>query len=169
MAFKKRAAAFALVSALAFSGSTCKTRQTNSNRPGTTGASQKSARWVAQYRSPASLKYSGANLAVFYYTGISVVSPSVVFVCGDVPRTEDERVAVILRTTDGGQHWVETPIVLPRIQIPILNSIHFISPDTGWAVGADSGGDGIVIRTMDGGASFQNLTSWENKIADQET
>jgi len=38
--------------------------------------------------------------------------------------------------------------------IPSLNSIHFISPDVGWAVGVDSGSDGVVVKTTDGGLSW---------------
>lgn len=156
MEFSLRTTAFLLASILALGGSSCKTPQTNGNRQVGTRATPKPAKWVAQYRSPASLSYSGVNLSVFFYSGISVVSPSVVFVCGDTPNLKgaDERVGVILRTTDGGQHWTDTPIELPGILIPTLNSIHFISPDVGWAVGVDSGKDGVILKTTDGGSSW---------------
>jgi photosystem II stability/assembly factor-like uncharacterized protein len=97
------------------------------------------------------------NLAVFYYSGISVVSPTTVFICGDTPnpKSGDERTAVILRTTDGGQQWTDTPVELPGILIPTLNAIHFISPVVGWAVGVDSGEDGVVLKTTDGGVSWR--------------
>src|SRR5262249_55805194 len=116
----------------------------------------KPGRWVAQYRSPESSKYKELNLNVFSYSGISVVSRDVVFACGDIPRskTTEERTGVILRTTDGGQSWTEKLIELPGFQIPTLNAIHFISPDVGWAVGADSGQTGIIIGTTDGGSSW---------------
>ena len=122
-----------------FGCSGCRTDTKSGNNQNSGGATARPGRWVAQYRSPASLNYSGANLAVFYYSGISVVSPSVVFVCGDVPKAGEERVGIVVRTTDGGEHWTEVPIELPRIQIPTLNSIHFISPEVGWTVGVDSG------------------------------
>ncbi|MEK6322970.1 MAG: YCF48-related protein [Acidobacteriota bacterium] len=156
MEFNKRAVAIAFVSLIALGALGCKGSQNNSNQPSVPGAAAKPGKWVAQYRSPASLSYSGMNLAVFYYSGISVVSANIVFVCGDTPnpKSTDERIAVILRTTDGGQHWTDTPIELPRIQIPTLNSIHFISPDVGWAVGVDSGADGVVLKTTDGGSSW---------------
>lgn len=156
MEFNKRAVAIAFVSLIALGALGCKGSQNNSNQPSVPGAAAKPGKWVAQYRSPASLSYSGMNLAVFYYSGISVVSPNIVFVCGDTPnpKSSDERIAVILRTTDGGQHWTDTPIELPRIQIPTLNAIHFISPDVGWAVGVDSGADGVVLKTTDGGSSW---------------
>jgi photosystem II stability/assembly factor-like uncharacterized protein len=156
MEFKLRTTAFLLASILALGASSCKTPQTNGNRKGVTGATPKPAKWVAQYRSPASFSYSGVNLSVFFYSGISVVSPRVVFVCGDTPNPKggDERVGVILRTIDGGQHWTDTPVELPGVHIPILNAIHFISPDVGWAVGVDSGEDGVVLKTTDGGSSW---------------
>lgn len=156
MEFNKRAVTLLLASVIALGTSGCKTPQSNSNRQGAAAVTAKRGRWIAQYRSPASLSYSGVNLAVFYYSGISVVSPNVVFVCGDTPNLKggDERVGVILKTTDGGQHWTETPIEPPGMLIPSLNSIHFISPDVGWAVGADSGADGIVLKTTDGGSSW---------------
>jgi photosystem II stability/assembly factor-like uncharacterized protein len=156
MEFNLRTTAFLLASILALGASSCKTPQTNSNRQGVTGATPKPAKWVAQYRSPASLNYSGVNIAVFFYSGISVVSASVVFVCGDTPNPKgaDERVGVILRTTDGGQHWTDTPVELPGVHIPTLNAIHFISADVGWAVGVDSGEDGVVLKTTDGGSSW---------------
>ena len=156
MESSKRAVPIAFVSLILLGALACKGSQNNSNQPGVAVATAKPGKWIAQYRSPASLSYSGMNLAVFYYSGISVVSPNVVFVCGDTPspRAGDERVAVILRTTDGGQHWTDTPLELPRIQIPTLNSIHFISADVGWAVGVDSAEDGVVLKTTDGGSSW---------------
>jgi len=156
MESRTRVVAIAFFSLISLGAAACKSSQNNSNQSNPPIAVAKPGKWVAQYRSPASLSYSGMNLAVFYYSGISVVSPNVVFVCGDTPnpRAGDERVAVILRTTDGGQHWTDTPVELPRIQIPTLNDIHFISPDVGWAVGVDSGQDGIVLKTTDGGSSW---------------
>ncbi|HLF84892.1 MAG TPA: YCF48-related protein [Blastocatellia bacterium] len=169
MEFNKRSTAFLLASTLALGAASCKTPQTNGNRQGAIGATSKPAKWVAQYRSPASLNYSGVNLSVFFYSGISVVSQSVVFVCGDTPNPKggDERAGVILRTTDGGQHWTDTPIDLPGILIPTLNSIHFISPDVGWAVGVDSGEDGVVLKTTDAGSSWAvtRLTQKQTPIA----
>jgi photosystem II stability/assembly factor-like uncharacterized protein len=155
MEFNLRTTACVLALMLAFAASSCKDPQPNDNRQGTTAAS-KPAKWVAQYRAPASLGYSGVNLSVFFYSAISVVSSDVVFVCGDTPnpKSGEERVGVIVRTTDGGQHWTDTPIERPGILIPTLNSIHFISPEVGWAVGVDSGEDGVIIKTTDGGSSW---------------
>ena len=169
MEFKLRTIAFILTSILALGTSSCKTAQNNGNQKSGTAASAKPGRWVAQYRSPASLSYSGVNLSVFFYSGISVVSPNVVFVCGDTPHPKggDERVGVIVRTTDAGQTWIDTPIEFPGVIIPTLNSVHFISPEVGWAVGVDSGEDGVVIKTTDGGASwaFTRLTQKQVPIS----
>ena len=169
MEFKLRTIAFILASTLALGTSSCKTAQNNGNQKISTAASAKPGRWVAQYRSPASLSYSGVNLSVFFYSGISVVSPNVVFVCGDTPHPKggDERVGVIVRTTDGGQTWIDTPIEFPGVIIPTLNSVHFISPEVGWAVGVDSGEDGVVIKTTNGGASwaFTRLTQKQVPIS----
>lgn len=156
MEFNKRAVAFAFVSFIALGAFGCKGSTSNSNQAQIArGAAAKPGKWVAQYRAPASLSYSDMNLAVFYYSGISVVSPNVVFICGDTPNAKgDERLGVIVRTTDGGQNWTDTPIDIPKMHIPTLNAIHFISPDVGWAVGVDSGEDGVVLKTTDGGLSW---------------
>lgn len=157
MEFYLRILAFILASILAIGPSGCsKAPNNNSKGQGATDAARKPGKWIAQYRPPASLSYSGPNLSVFFYSGISVVSPDVVFVCGDTPnpKGDDSRVGVIVRTTDGGQSWNDTTIQLPGILIPTLNSVHFISPEVGWAVGVDSGEDGVVIKTTDGGGSW---------------
>lgn len=156
MKLTKHAAALALISFIAAAGMSCKSSPKNTNQKPSNESATKPGRWVAQYRSPASLKYTGANLAVFYYSGISIVSPNVVFVCGDTPSPGpvDERVGVIIKTTDGGQSWSEKPVQIPGMLIAAVNSIHFVSPDTGWAVGADSAQDGIVLKTTDGGSSW---------------
>jgi photosystem II stability/assembly factor-like uncharacterized protein len=155
MKFYPRITAIVLALTLGLGASSCNTPKTNSNKKGPTPTA-KPGKWVAQYRSPASLSYSGVNLSVFFYSAISVVSPSVVFVCGDTPdaRGGDERIGVVLRTTDGGQNWIDAPIDVPGIHIKALNSIHFINPEVGWSVGVDSGDDGVVLKTTDGGSSW---------------
>src|SRR6185295_8566767 len=109
---------FAII--IVIGASSCSTKQSNSNKQGSSETPAKPGKWVAQYRSPASLSYSGVNLSVFYYSGISVVSRDVVFVCGDKPNPKggDDRVGVIVRTTDGGQNWTETLIEPPGMLIP---------------------------------------------------
>jgi photosystem II stability/assembly factor-like uncharacterized protein len=117
----------------------------------------KMAKWVAQYRSPASAAYSGTALSLFFYSSISVVSDKVVFVGGDMPVGApggEDRVAVVLKTTDGGEQWSETPITAPGMQIPTLNAIHFVDSETGWAVGVDSTGGGVLLATTTGAATW---------------
>ena len=132
----------------------CKNPPQNANQKG--AGAGKSAHWIAQYRSPLSAKFAGTNLAAFSYSSISVVSPSVVFVAGDMPdpKNMDERIAVILRTTDGGATWTEQTIEQPNIRIPTLNSICFANASAGWAVGIDSARLPIMLKTRDGGATW---------------
>jgi len=138
--------------------------QANSNQQAT--AQQKTGKWVAQFRSPESRDVSGTNLATYSYASISVVSPSAVFVAGDMPDSKNSasRVGVIVSTTDGGSNWKETVIRQPGLEIPTLNGIHFVDQNTGWAVGADSRGNGVALKTVDGG------TTWANqKLAFKQT
>ncbi len=155
----------------------CGGTQQNSNQQGAKGGGQKLARWVAQYRSPASLKQQDVNLGFFYYSSISVVSPSLVFVAGDVPgpKGDEDRVNVILRTTDGGQSWAEKTVEQPGIVIPRLNSIYFVSPEVGWAVGVDVAQNGLLLKTTDAGENWVVSRIGVNQIpmtiffADSET
>ena len=156
MKLRNRVSLLLLTVLVALGGLSCNSKQSNTNKKSTSEIPAKPGKWIAQYRSPASLSYSGYNLGVFYYNGISVVSPDVVFVCGDMPNPKggEERLGVILRTTDGGKNWIETPIEKPGILITSLNSLHFIDSNVGWVVGADSGNDGILLKTTDGGSSW---------------
>jgi photosystem II stability/assembly factor-like uncharacterized protein len=122
------------------------------------GGGSKQARWVAQYRTPlsSSSKYAGTSLAFFSYNSISVVSADVVFVAADMPnpKNERERIAVMVRTTDGGNSWTELPIEQADIKITTLNAVSFVSQTLGWAAGANSRGAGVVAKTTDGGQSW---------------
>lgn len=53
-----------------------------------------------------------------------------------------------LRSTDGGQSWVETPVPGSRL----IQALHFVSNETGFAVG-----NGAILRTTDGGASWEEV------------
>ncbi|HLG15185.1 MAG TPA: YCF48-related protein [Blastocatellia bacterium] len=147
----RRVAFVVMLSLLAAAAFSCKNPQQNANQGGV-----RAGHWIAQYRSPSSARFAGTNLATFSYSSISVVSPTVVFVVGDMPdpKNLDERVAVVLRTTDGGTTWTERTIEQPNIRIPTLNSVSFANPNTGWAVGADSARLPIMLKTTDGGASW---------------
>ena len=134
--------------------SSCKETQ-NSNNQNANQAARKSARWVAQYSLPAA-DVNNAILLAPFYTSISVISPSVVFVAGDMnnPKNVDVRMGVVVRTTDGGVSWAHLPIEQAGFRVEGLNSIHFIDKDHGWVAGLDATGAGIVLRTTDGGASW---------------
>ncbi|HXG68124.1 MAG TPA: YCF48-related protein [Blastocatellia bacterium] len=137
----------------------CKPSAQNSNQANTSGPPKpvKVGKWVNQFRSPASLPYSGTHLALFSYSSISVVSPEVVFVAGDVPnvpKNENERIGVVVRTTDGGKTWTEFFIKQPGMKITTLNGVHFVNPNLGWVVGIDSKGGGVVLKTTDAGANW---------------
>jgi photosystem II stability/assembly factor-like uncharacterized protein len=158
MQINKPVIALALVLLTMLAAPGCKDAQQNSNQqnsnqpalPTVTG------KWVAQYRSPASKSLTGTALATFWYSSISVVSPEVVFVAGEVPDLKDldRRFGVVIRTTDGGQNWKEILIKAPGMEISRLNSISFISPTTGWVVGLDSNEAPIVGKTTDAGETW---------------
>jgi photosystem II stability/assembly factor-like uncharacterized protein len=157
MQTRSRVARLTIVLLVALPGFSCNAFQKNSNQRNASANPTKLARWVAQYRSPYSAGYEGNDLSEnFFYSSISVVSPSIVFVAGDMlnPKTHDGRVGVIVRTTDGGQTWAETVLEQPNVQVSALNSVHFINSDVGWAVGADSGRLAIMFKTTDSGRSW---------------
>ena len=156
MQINKRVTLLVLILFVALVAVNCKSGQENAN-----AAKPKLARWVAQYRSPELAKYTGTHMAEIFYSSISVVSPSVVFVAGDMPNPKlgGERIGVIVRTTDGGQSWAETPLEHPEAHITVMNAIHFINPNEGWAVGAERDPEvtliqSYVLKTSDGGASW---------------
>ena len=67
--------------------------------------------------------------------------------------------AKIIHTTDGGNTWVEqpNPYTFPN---PILYSIYFANPDTGWAFGGDHGNyptftnHRVILYTTNGGNTW---------------
>ena len=73
----------------------------------------------------------------------------------------------LLATTDGGAHWTALPE-----PCPVVRSVHFISPSTGFAVagGKDDGGynpampddGGVVLTTSDAGRTWQPLAAPAN-------
>ncbi len=148
--------ALAALVALALGFSNCKNATQNSNQQQTSPPASK-ARWVAKFRSPSSQNITGVNLSVFSYSSISMVSPSVIFATGDMPhptKKGDNRVGVVVRTTDGGDSWKEFLIEHSGTSIPVLNAVHFVSPTVGWIAGADAGQSGVVLKTTDGGESW---------------
>ena len=165
MQIVKRVLLLTFVSFAALASLSCKGNQPNANQQNTNAGQARAGRWVAQYRSPDSKAYTGTNLsAAFFYSAISVLSKDVVFVAGDVvnPKTQQGRLGVVVRTSDGGQTWTERVIEQPGAEIGSLNSIHFVSPEIGWVVGAsperdDDTRDGLVLKTTDGGDTWTLL------------
>ena len=74
----------------------------------------------------------------------------------------------IYKTSDGGENWVN---VSPNIEDGIFSSLWFQNPDTGVVVGSygnyDGNGRGIIIKTNDGGTTWdQNIVNEFNNITD---
>ncbi len=64
--------------------------------------------------------------------------------------------AIILSTQDGGETWVSTEIKNASGQ---LNDVFFVDQNAGWAVGRN-----LVLKTLDGGQSWQRLEALNNGI-----
>lgn len=150
----KRVALLLLLLALIFTASTCnKTATQNNNQQNVNQPPMKAGKWIPQWRSPAA-RAEGAYLPAFTYTCLAVLSPSVVYVAGDIPKGENSRVGIFTRTTDGGATWTEAELTRPDMNIIRINAMSFVSQTTGWLVGFNSKNEGIVLKTIDGGATW---------------
>jgi photosystem II stability/assembly factor-like uncharacterized protein len=141
----------------AFTASSCKTGKSgnpNSNQQVNNPPPAQVGKWEAQWRSPAAKDVIGPYLSLYSYTCIFAVSTNVVFAAGDVP-IGDKRVAIFVRTSDGGQNWAETRIERPDVNITRINALHFINENTGWLAGLTAKQEPIVLKTTDAG------TNWE--------
>ncbi len=160
MQTKSRVIRLTTVLLIALFSFSCNLFQKNTNQRNANTSAPKSARWVAQYRSPLSEGYTGNALPEnFFYSAISVISSSIVYVAGDMrnPKTKDGRVGVIVQTTDGGQNWTETILEQPNMMVDALNAVHFINAEEGWTIGIDSAQLGIMFKTSDGGHNWEFL------------
>ncbi|MGA9770952.1 MAG: YCF48-related protein [Blastocatellia bacterium] len=158
MQIRSRVISLTIVLLLALFSFSCGLFQKNTNQRNANTSAPKPARWIAQYRSPLSSGYTGNSLPEnFFYSSLSVISSSEVYVAGDMinPKTKEGRVGVIVHTTDGGQSWVETILEQPNMIVEALNAIHFINAQEGWTVGVDSGQLGIMFKTSDGGHNWE--------------
>jgi len=145
-----------IILCLALITGSCKWFKGNSNK-NTNSNSPKLARWVAQYRSPLAQGLTGNDLAEsFYYSSISVLSSSLVYVGGDMrnPKNRDDRVGVVVKTTDGGQTWNETILEQPGVALIRINGLAFVDSETGYAVGRGQSNDAIMFKTTDGGRTW---------------
>jgi photosystem II stability/assembly factor-like uncharacterized protein len=174
-----RLSLFVVLLCVALTAGSCKWFRGNSNKNNTNSSTPKLARWVAQYRSPLSQGLTGNDLAEnFYYSSIAVLTPSLVYVGGDMrnPKNREDRVGVIVKTTDGGQTWSETILEQASVVDIRINGMAFANAETGYAVGRVQGNEGIVFKTTDGGAtwSFSRLAGIKQTpttifMADAET
>ncbi|TNE79264.1 MAG: T9SS type A sorting domain-containing protein [Bacteroidetes bacterium] len=78
------------------------------------------------------------------WNDIYFVTDQLVVMVGGNPAQDS--VMSIARSTDGGQNWT---VVLDSIA-PMLNAVHFVSSDMGYA----AGNDGALFYTVDGGLSW---------------
>jgi len=152
----KAVLAVAVVLALsALSSLGCKKRHVDqAGAPSPEAAAVKTAHWEVSYQSPQSINQP--KVPLWSYNSISVVSPSVVYVAADYPTPGkmEKRIGIIVRTTDGGSTWTEAPLEIKGIDLAALNSIKFVNPTTGWAVGVDESGYTVVFKTTDGGLTW---------------
>ena len=94
----------------------------------------KLGRWVAQYRSPLAQGLTGNDLAEsFYYSSIAVISPTLVYVAGDMrnPKNREDRVGVFVKTTDGGQTWSEMILEQQGVAEISINAMAFADAQNG--------------------------------------
>ena len=87
--------------------------------------------WTVQYTRP------GA-----YMEAVEVVDATTAYAVGWVPGPFGQG-GFILRTTNGGQTWVEV-----KPSGAFFDDLHFVDASTGWAVGGD------VMKTVDGGLTW---------------
>jgi photosystem II stability/assembly factor-like uncharacterized protein len=86
-----------------------------------------------------------------YYVDIFFIDRMNGWACGNEAK--------IIHTTDGGNTWIEqpNPYTFPN---PILYSIYFANPDTGWAFGGDHGNyptftnHRVILYTTNGGNTW---------------
>jgi photosystem II stability/assembly factor-like uncharacterized protein len=91
----------------------------------------------------------------FYY--LTFASPSIAFVAGSQERNS-AYTSLILRSSDGGESWQETPVNISPVQdihLPHgLRSMSFCNSTVGWAAGPN-----LIARTMDGGQTWETERS----------
>ena len=159
MAIRTRAGLAVLVSLAIITALNCKSSQQNSNK--SEQSNIKVGRWITQFRSP-SLQGFPAELnpaEAIFYSSLSVVSPSVVFVAGDMknPQDAEGRLPVFVRTTDGGTTWTEKIVQVPNMQLETLQGTFFSSQQVGWIIGRNTADEGVLLKTTDSGDSWSSM------------
>ena len=87
-----------------------------------------------------------------FLSAIFFVDPDLGYSCGTN--------GTILKTTDGGINWelLNSGTTLP------LGDVHFINADTGFVTGGTWNGEGVVLRTIDGGDTWSTSATCSNLI-----
>jgi photosystem II stability/assembly factor-like uncharacterized protein len=137
-----------------FTVTACNSGKQNSNQPSNPPPPAQVGRWELQWRTPAAQNTAASYLPLFSYTCIQAVSTNVVFAAGDIPSGE-KRVAIFVRTSNGGQNWTETVIERPDMNISRINALHFINETTGWLAGATAKREPVVLKTSDAGNTWE--------------
>ncbi|HKP11100.1 MAG TPA: YCF48-related protein, partial [Blastocatellia bacterium] len=151
-----RVSRLTVVLCLALVTGSCKWFQSSSNK-NAGGPAPKLGRWVEQYRSPLAQGLTGNDLVEsFYYSSIAVLSPTLVYVAGDMrnPKNKEDRVGVVVKTTDGGKTWQETILEQQGVADIRINAMAFGDQDTGYVVGRTLGDDAIMFKTTNGGQTW---------------
>jgi photosystem II stability/assembly factor-like uncharacterized protein len=134
----------------------CKWFQSSSNK-NASAPPPKLGRWVAQYRSPLAQGLTGNDLSEsFYYSSIAVMSPTLVYVAGDMrnPKNKEDRIGVFVKTSDGGQTWSEVMLEQSGVAEMSINAMSFPDPQNGYVVGRVLGNDAVMFKTADGGQTW---------------
>lgn len=154
----KYTALILLICLFSFIALSCKKSDDSGQGQQTAPSPKVTANWVEAYRTPAS-QQAGAYLAMFSYNSISAPNQNAIFVAADYPNPEDKnnRMALVLRSTDGGSNWKELPVKTPGATIVSMNSVSFYNPSLGWAVGLDPKGQGYLLSTTDGGETWASM------------
>ena len=95
-------------------------------------------------------------VGVKFISKVLFISPEIGWIAGtnDLSNDLNGRVAVVLRTTDGGCHWasVEVPT---QVGVAEVQDLYFQSKSTGWLITWHYNNDGThLYRTTDGGKSW---------------
>jgi len=84
------------------------------------------------------------------------ISPQVGWVAGTADISDDlnDRVAVVLRTTDGGRHWASSQVPSQE-GVADIRDLYFLNESIGWLITWHYNNNGThLYRTTDGGKSW---------------
>ena len=94
---------------------------------------------------------------VRFISQIRFISPKIGWIAGtnDISEDLNGRIAVVLRTTDGGQHW--TSYQLPSHSgVADVQDLFFLDQSIGWLIAWHFNNDGThLYRTTDGGRTWR--------------